>query len=82
MGALLHFKHGEGKRISLHYCVTDLIYTGKLSLSLSLSPSNPSKIKANGGICGLCFIVIITTVHYEEMKQIKVRGKVKFFRLV
>lgn len=31
MRALLHGKHGEGKRIRLHYCVTDLISAGKLS---------------------------------------------------
>lgn len=43
MGALLHFKYGEGKRISLHYCVTDLISTGKLSLFLPQTSSHQGK---------------------------------------
>lgn len=33
MGAMVHFNHGEGKRISLHYSVTDLISSGKRSLA-------------------------------------------------
>lgn len=71
MRAPLHFKHSEGKRISLHYCVTDLISSGKLFL-LNLSD------QANGGIweqCGHCFIVLVTTVHSDEIKQIKVAAK-------
>lgn len=37
MGALLHFEHSEGKRISLHHRVTDLMSTGRLSLLSSLA---------------------------------------------
>ena len=65
MGALLHLKHGEGKRISLHYCVTDLISTGKPSLSLPLPPT--SQIKAKRGNPRAVWSLLHCTCHYSSL---------------
>lgn len=48
MGALVHFNHGEGKRISLHYSVTDLISSGNRSRSLSQLRPLTSRQKRGG----------------------------------
>lgn len=48
MGALVHFNHGEGKRISLHYSVTDLISSGNRSRSLSQLRPLTSRQKGGG----------------------------------
>lgn len=64
MGALVHFNHGEGKRISLHYSVTDLISSGKRSRSLS--QLRPLTSRQKGGGCLLpvhCCVVLVTRVY-------------------
>ncbi len=62
MGALLHFKHGEGKRIRLHYCVTDLISTGKLSLSLKPLRSRQMEESESSVVTALLYLSLQFTM--------------------
>lgn len=64
MGALVHFNHGEGKRISLHYSVTDLISSGNRSRSLSQLRPLTSRQKGGGGLLSVhCCVVLVTRVY-------------------
>lgn len=71
MGALVHFNHGEGKRISLHYSVTDLISSGKRSRSLSQLRPLTSRQKGwgwGGGVYYQCIAVLCLSLEFTKMK--------------
>lgn len=68
MGALVHFNHGEGKRISLHYSVTDLISSGKRSRSLSQLRPLTSRQKGGGGVYYQCIAVLCLSLEFTKTK--------------